>query len=236
MSVLVRSRLQNLDPRTIPSAGNDADLPAVDPGRLTAAAIRARFLHPPVWQPEIRREPIFLDRPMSQAAVLLALVRRASGLKVLLTHRSWNLPTHAGQVAFAGGKAEAFDKDLNATALRETHEELGIEARFIEVVGQLPVYVTGSQFTITPVVALLQSGFKLKLEPAEVADAFEVPLEFLMNPANHWRHHYDRDGVAREWFSMPYDEPSSPGRAGGEHFIWGATAGMLRNFYRFMAA
>jgi hypothetical protein len=101
------------------------------------------------------------------------------------------------------------------------------------LLGQLPTYTTGTSFVVTPVVGLVLPGFALSLNPGEVADAFEVPLAFLMNPAHHHRHAVQWDGARREWFSMPYTDPHG---TGGERFIWGATAGMLRNFYRFLVA
>ncbi|MEI8324461.1 MAG: CoA pyrophosphatase, partial [Betaproteobacteria bacterium] len=122
--------------------------------------------------------------------------------------------------------------DAAATALREAHEEVGLAPQFIQVIGHLPTYVTGSAFVITPVVALVHPGFTLKANPIEVDDVFEVPLEFLMNPANHRRHEVAWQNTTRQWFSMPYLDPQT----GKEHFIWGVTAGMLRNFYCFLAA
>ena len=120
------------------------------------------------------------------------------------------------------------------TALREADGEIGLPGGHVEVLGTLPNYVTGSAFIITPVVALVQPGFQLQPNPAEVADVFEVPLRFLMNPANHRRHAIEFEGAQREWLSMPYtsDAPGMP----KERYIWGATAAMLRNFYRFLLA
>ena len=118
------------------------------------------------------------------------------------------------------------------TALREAHEEVGLEADFVEVLGTLPTYTTGSGYVITPVVALVRTGFALQANPDEVADVFEVPLSFLMNPAHHRRHVMPMTDGERQWLSMPWRaEPHTP-----ERYIWGATAGMLRNLYRFLAA
>lgn len=229
-----------IDPRQVPVAGVDAHLPAVPGERLTPQALRQRFETPPAWQPEVRQEPRFADRPAAPAAVLVPLVQRPSGLSVLLTERSPNLSTHSGQVAFPGGRVDAEDPDVVHAALRETHEEVGLQREFIDVLGQLPIYITGTRFVVTPVVGLVREGFQLQPNAAEVAQAFEVPLAFLMNPAHHRRHRYEWDGQVREWFSMPYQEapPNSPVPHGGdtERFIWGATAGMLRNFYRFLLA
>jgi 8-oxo-dGTP pyrophosphatase MutT (NUDIX family) len=157
---------------------------------------------------------------------------------LLLTERSTNLSTHSGQIAFPGGRTDDTDQDAVDTALREAHEEIALPRHHVEVLGTLPTYVTGSAFIITPVVALIKPGFALYPNPGEVADVFEVPLSFLMNPANHQRHEIEFNGVLRQWLSMPYSDPMSQttGSETRERYIWGATAGMLRNFYRFLSA
>lgn len=196
---------------------------------MQPAALRQRFATPPLWQPELRVEQRFIDRVPMHASVLLPIVMREHPT-VLLTERTKHLSDHSGQIAFPGGKADAVDADATATALREAQEELGLEATFVQVLGTLPHYVTGSAFIITPVVALVQTGFTLSPNPGEVAAVFEVPLEFLMNPAHHHRHVFEWQGVRREWFSMPYQDDFE------QRFIWGATAGMLRNFYCMLSA
>jgi len=218
-----------IDPRTVPVTQVDSHLPAVEQQRLQADALRARFTAPPVWQPEFLIEKKFMERLPLPAAVLLPIVLRPEPT-VLLTLRTPHLSTHSGQIAFPGGKVDAADADAVAAALREAQEEIGLEAHFVEVLGQLPVYVTGSAFHITPVVALVSPGFALNMNPYEVADVFEVPLAYLMNPAHHRHHQVDWQGVQRQWLSMPYQDNLT------ERFIWGATAGMLRNFYRFLRA
>ncbi len=212
----------------------DSDLPAVPHERLNAQALRARFAAPPIWTPEVVREPKFLDRPPADAAVLVPLVLHDDGMSVLLTQRTAHLPTHAGQIAFPGGKVDPEDSSVHAAALREAHEEVGLHPRHVEVIGQLPVYTTGSGFHITPVVALVQPPFSIAPNPGEVDAVFEVPLAFLMDPANHRRHIFEWQGGQRQWFSMPWMDPLVSGPV--ERFIWGATAGMLRNFYRFLLA
>ncbi len=170
-----------------------------------------------------------MDRPPADAAVLIPLVMR-DDLTVLLTQRTQHLSTHSGQVAFPGGRLDDADADAAAGALREAQEEVGLAPELVEVLGTLPQYITGSSFTITPVVALVRPELDVSPNPHEVDAVFEVPLPFLMDPANHRRHVVNLGGVQRQWFSMPYMD--------GEHerFIWGATAGMLRNFYRLLCA
>jgi 8-oxo-dGTP pyrophosphatase MutT (NUDIX family) len=174
-------------------------------------------------------EKKFTNRESAHASVLLAIMLREQPT-VLLTERTAHLSTHSGQVAFPGGRADPGDTSPADTALREAQEEVGLAPEFVEVLGMLPTYLTGTSFIVTPVVALVQADCVLQPNPYEVADLFEVPLAFLLDPANHRRHVFDRDGIHREWFSMPYQDGAKT------HYIWGATAGMLRNFYRFMRA
>jgi 8-oxo-dGTP pyrophosphatase MutT (NUDIX family) len=223
------SKLPNFDPREMPVLGIDAHLPAVAASVLTPAALRQRFAQPPAWQPELWSEPRFTNRQPAEASVLVPIVMRERPT-VLLTERAAHLTTHSGQVAFPGGKRDPTDTDTADTALREAQEEIGLERDRVEVLGDLPTYKTGTMFTITPVVALVQPDYHVVLNAFEVADAFEVPLEFLMNPAHHRRHSIEFSGTRRDWFSMPYMDGSR------ERFIWGATAAMLRNFYRFLVA
>jgi len=216
------------DPRQIPVAGVDAHLPSPAPASLEAQAIAARFARQHVWTPELRKEDRFVEeRAPVHASVLIGLVQRER-LQVLLTLRPLHMNSHSGQIAFPGGKADAGDADAVATALREAQEEVGLEPQWVQVLGTLPVYTTGSAFIVTPVVALLRPGFVLQANAEEVAEIFEVPLDFLMNPANHRHHVHHWNGAQRNWLSMPYQD------GGTERFVWGATAGILRNFYRFL--
>jgi len=161
------------------------------------------------------------------AAVLVPLVDRVEGTTVLLTQRTADLSAHGGQIAFPGGRAEPTDVDVNATALRETWEEIGLAAAHIDILGYLDPYLTVSGFEVTPVVAAVTPPFDLALDPMEVADAFEVPLAFFLNPAHHQRHsRVLPDGRARAYYAMPF----------GERYIWGATAGMLLNLYEVLTA
>ena len=236
------SGLSGLDPRTVPALPLP-DLPPVPPERLTPAALRARFRHPPAWSPEARQEARFPGQtPPRRAAVLMPLVARPTGLTVLLTERTARLRSHAGQIAFPGGRADPQDRDLTDTALREAGEEVALPRGAAEVLGLLPSYVTGSRYDVTPVVALIVPGFTPRPNPDEVAHIFEAPLSFLMDPAHHRLHSFvqadnpDAPGRTHEWFSMPWHGPDATGGPPRDWFIWGATARMLRDFYRFLAA
>ena len=223
------SKLPNFDPRLVPVVGVDHHLPAVPPAELQADALLARFANPPAWEPELRSEPRFTERQTAHAAVLIPFVMHPEPT-LLLTRRTAHMSTHSGQVAFPGGKVDATDASHEAAALREAQEEVGLAPDGVQIAGSLPTYTTGTAFIVTPVVGLVRPGFELAPNPQEVADVFEVPLAFLMNPANHRRHQLEAEGVVRQWFSMPYQDGAH------ERFIWGATAGMLRNLYRFLAA
>ncbi len=224
-----------LDPHTFPVIGVDHHLPPVPAAHLEPDFLRQRFAAPQVWAPEFPGDGSRFNpqSPPAAASVLIALVMRPHGLQVLLTQRTAHLRDHAGQISFPGGRAELHDVDAIATALRETEEEVGLDRRLIEVVGQLPVYTTVTSFVVTPVVALVEPEFTLTLDRFEVAQAFEVPLAFLMTPAHHRRHHFEMGGVQRQFLSMPWQGPDGQS---APYFIWGATAAMLRNLYRFLAA
>ena len=231
VNAVVPPTLLPIDPRKAPAVGGGDGLPAVAAAQLTAQALRTRFAAPPAWTPELRREPRMTDRAPAQAAVLVPIVQRPQGATVLLTERTTHLSTHSGQVAFPGGRVDPEDANIATAALREAWEEVGLSARYIEVLGSLPTYTTVTSFIVTPVVALVRPDFELTINPYEVALAFEVPLAWLMDPANHRRHIVPApDGTQREWYSMPYQDGTD------ERFVWGATAGMLRNLYRFLSA
>jgi 8-oxo-dGTP pyrophosphatase MutT (NUDIX family) len=219
--------LPSFDPKQVPVVAIDQHLPKPHAASLSPQAITARFLRQHAWTPDVRKEAKFIDRAPAHASVLIPLVQRERPT-VLLTLRPTHMNSHSGQIAFPGGKADPEDSDAVATALREAYEEVGLEPQYVQVIGTLPIYTTGSAFIVTPVVALVNPGFKLQPNADEVADVFEVPLDFLMDPSNHRHHVVDWAGEERRWLSMSYMD------GGTERFIWGATAGMLRNFYRFL--
>lgn len=161
---------------------------------------------------------------LTAAAVLVPLVQRDTGLTVLLTQRTAHLRDHAGQISFPGGRCEEQDASPIATALRESREEVGLDPSQVEVLGLLPEYRTGTGFSIVPVVALVRPPLNLKLDDFEVAEAFETPLSFLLDPANCVRHNIEYQGQLREYYAMPWEG----------YYIWGATAGMLVSLQRFL--
>lgn len=237
------------DPRQAPKApASSAELSPVAPGRLHPEALRQRFAQPPIWTPDIENEKWFRSgEPVHvPASVLVPLVVRpwlvrqgVPGMpSVLLTQRTAHLKAHAGQISFPGGRSEPDDRDAVATALREAQEEVGLPPERVEILGRLPTYVTGTGFSVTPVVGLIQAqdheehSLDLRADPSEVADIFEVPLDFLMDPANHEQRIIPMAGQEFNFFAMPWIAPQRE----EAYFIWGATAAMLRNFYRFLSA
>jgi 8-oxo-dGTP pyrophosphatase MutT (NUDIX family) len=224
----------SFNPQELPVIGIDDHLARVSQAKLHPEALRARFAQPPTWQPEIVAEHRFTQRQPTHASVLVPLVQRDE-LMVLLTQRTDHLTDHPGQISFPGGRAELTDANATATALREAQEEIGLESRFVDVLGSMPTYTTGTGFIVTPVIALIDPGFTVTADPFEVAEVFEVPLSFLMNPAMHRRHAVDVTGVRREFFSMPWEGVGANGLP-RRYFVWGATAAMLRNLYGFLSA
>ena len=202
---------------------------------LDPSSLRSRFQNPPVWQPEItdeNRQVIAADiiakrqaaGKITQAAVLIPLLLNQDGLSVLLTQRTDHLHDHAGQISFPGGRMDPVDLSPHDTALRESQEEIGLDPNAVEIIGNLPQYLTVSGYSVTPVVGLVKPQAEYALDAFEVADVFEVPLHFLMDPANHQVRVWESDQGSRRFYSMPYEN----------RFIWGATAGMLRNLYHLL--
>lgn len=218
----------------MPVRGTDGHLAPVPEARLRPESLRLSFPLPAAWSPEITGDRGQARDAMVGAAVLVPLVDRAAGVSVLLTRRSDHLRRHAGQVSFPGGRSDPTDLDETATALREAHEEIGLPRDRVEVLGALPAYLTITGFTVRPVVALVHPPFDLHIDCNEVAETFEVPLRFLMDPRNHRRHEMQHEQGARSFLSMPWLQARQDGTH-VEHFIWGATASMLRNLYRALS-
>ena len=190
--------------REVPPALIDDSLPGVR-GDLD--------LDPEMWA----RAGVKATKP---AAVLVPVVARPEP-SVLLTQRTSDLRSHSGQIAFPGGKIDPDDESPLAAALREAEEEIGLDNGFIDPIGYLDLYLTFSGFRILPLVAWVDPSYRLKINPSEVSEAFEVPLDFLMHPGNHQRLSRDWQGIKRHYYAMPF----------GERYIWGVTAGILRNLY-----
>jgi 8-oxo-dGTP pyrophosphatase MutT (NUDIX family) len=169
--------------------------------------------------PDARAIPY--DAVPAPAAVLVPVVRRDPELTVLLTLRTGHLASHAGQIAFPGGKLDRDDAGPVEAALREAREEIGLDAKHVETLGFLDRYLTRTAFSVVPVVAMVAPGFTVAPHPGEVSDVFEVPLRFLMTSENHHIHSRDWQGKTRHFYAMPF----------GERYIWGATAGMIKNLY-----
>ena len=209
-----------MEPESIFSPGSNGiglDLPGLrrglfDPIDLSQGSDRTRGDHD--LNPEL--EPA---GPLRDAAVLVPLIQRSDGPTLLLTQRTVHLPAHGGQISFPGGAVEPEDPDERTTALREAQEEVGIRPDQVELLGRLDPYVTRTGFLVTPFVGVVHPPVTIDADPSEVADVFEVPLDFVLNPANLHRHSRELLGRPRYFYAIPY----------GERYIWGATAGMLVN-------
>jgi 8-oxo-dGTP pyrophosphatase MutT (NUDIX family) len=161
------------------------------------------------------------DNNLREAAVLVPLVDRPDGMTMMLTRRTEHLVDHPGQISFPGGRVEPGDASVEAAALREAEEEVGLDPSLVRIVGRLDQYITRTSFSVVPVVGIVEPNYTSNPDTFEVAEVFEVPLAFLLDPANHQRHHREFRGMRREFYAMPY----------GDYYIWGATAGMIKNLY-----
>jgi 8-oxo-dGTP pyrophosphatase MutT (NUDIX family) len=191
----------------------------------------------------LRRDPPTIDEPRSDpkgdhshdfpnepetapgsakpAAVLVPVVLRPTEISLLFTQRATGLRSHAGQISFPGGRIDESDGSAVEAALREAEEEIGLDRRLVEPLGYLDAYLSSTGYLVTPVVASLPAAFTLTLNPVEVAETFEVPLRFLMDAVNHQIHSREWRGRMRRYYAMPF----------GERYIWGVTAGIIRNLY-----
>jgi 8-oxo-dGTP pyrophosphatase MutT (NUDIX family) len=229
----MRTKIPTFDPKQAPIVAHGQE-PLIPPEHLNAFALRKCFAQATTWHTETPDESR-LPPPHGRytpAAVLIPLIVREHQLHVLLTERTAHLHHHAGQISFPGGRTDPEDAHPQATALRETQEEIGISSDLIEILGQLPIYHTGTGFEVTPIIGLIHPPFHLSPDHFEVAKVFEAPIDFLMNPNNHQKRRISFDNHSRHFYAMPYFNPEDK----REYFIWGATAGILRNLYHFLAA
>jgi len=220
------------DPQTQPIVPLSEVLLPLRNATMQLDFIRAAFKATVEWQVE----PVFTESfqveslnlsDIIQAAVFMPLVQRPDGLYLIFTRRAPHLYDHAGQISFPGGRIEDTDDGAVGAALRETREEIGVPPEFIQLIGTQPGFLTSTRFTMKPIIGYVQPGFIIRPDPTEVAEVFEVPLSFLMDPSHHFLHKAKLpDGGHRFYFSMPW----------GQYFIWGATAALIRNFYHYLAA
>lgn len=219
------------DPQAQPVVADETLKPLL-PRTLDLDFIRYSFQHPFPWPVE----PVCRDsfcttalqaKTLKPAAVFMPLVQRQKGVYVLFTRRASHLLNHPGQISFPGGRIEPSDPSLVYAALRETQEEIGVDPSFVDFIGTHPGFITSSHYAMTPVIGALKPGFIVQPNQQEVAEVFEVPLHALMDPRHHRLHRMIQpSGQVRYYFSMTW----------GDYFIWGATAALLRNFYRYLAA
>ena len=184
---------------------------------LTHEKICVAAGRPPAGDHILGGNDIFPQKPLTSAAVLIALVERSTGIHIILTRRQEHLRDHSGQISFPGGRVEATDSSTQIAALREASEEIGLDPKLPQLLGELDLYVTRTGFIITPVVALLAPPFSLRAAPAEVAEIFEIPLSFILDSKNHHIESHFYQGQERRFFVLPFED----------RHIWGATAGML---------
>lgn len=225
------------DPREVPIVSRDSHMPAVEESLLTPDGLRLRFTQEKQWQAEVtdenraalaREGSVKAGRgnELTPAAVLIPLIMYQNELKILLTQRTAHLHDHPGQISFPGGRSDPEDTSAIDTALREAEEEIGLPSDRVEVLGSLPQYLTITGYQVTPVVSLVNAGHSYHPDEFEVADIFEVPMAYLMNPHHHEQRMWQSPQGYRRFYAMPYENK----------FIWGATAGMLRNLYHFLKA
>ncbi|MBU3599432.1 CoA pyrophosphatase [Polynucleobacter sp. 30F-ANTBAC] len=232
-----KSNLPPFDPQAVPIVARDSHLPSVPKELMGISGMRMRFAENKEWSVEVTHENRTAlsargaqiagrgDAP-TPAAVLIPLIAYEGEFKILLTQRTAHLHDHPGQISFPGGRSDPDDLSPEFTALREAEEEIGLPKNKVEVLGCLPNYLTITGYQVTPVVGIIMPGHTYQADKFEVADIFEVPLSFLMNPHHHEHRSWQGPEGERHFYAMPYENK----------FIWGATAGMLRNLYHFLRA
>ncbi len=226
-----QSPVPGFDPQALPGVPL-ADAPSLRAASLDLDFIRHTFAQPVPWEVEPRYgagdlAPAVAGMGLRAAAVFMPLVQRASGVHLLFTRRSPHLQVHAGQICFPGGSLEPGDADAAAAAMRETREEIGVAAEFMRAIGRHPDYITRTRYAVTPIIGELRPGFHLRPDAAEVAEVFEVPLSVLLDPQRHRLHrHPAASAPGLHYFSISWRQ----------YFIWGATAALVRNFYRHLLA
>lgn len=211
-----------MNPETEITGSSDFWRARIEENLRRASAARVRELFSEI-NPHLVGEKLFEKRwstKRKDAAVLVPLVQRATGLHVILTVRSSDMPSHPGQISFPGGKCEPYDDGPVATALREAHEEVNIAPSSVDVIGALGVHKGGLGFSVTPIVGLVDTLADLRPCPREVDEIFEVPLEFVADLGNHITEERKLDGVPYKMYATPF----------GAYHIWGLTAGILRSF------
>ncbi len=219
------------DPQQALVLGYDTAWPAIPSAQLSVTMIARAMKNAAQVKPAtVGDGNRFAGRSIRAASVLIPVVQRDGELFVLLTQRSSELRDHAGQIAFAGGGADDTDANPWATAQREAMEEIGLEAKYLTLLGQLAVYTTVTAYAVTPCVAVMNDQAELKINTHEVAHTFEVPLSFLMNPSHHQQRCVQTPVGERTFYAIPCQDST-----GEPRFIWGATAGILRNLYRVLA-
>ena len=232
-----KPRVPSFDPQAVPIVARDTHLSLVERHLLSISGMRQRFLEDKEWPVELTDENRFVLAAKSAmaagrggtptpAAVLVPMVAYEDELKILLTKRTSHLHDHPGQISFPGGRTDPEDVSPEHTALREAQEEIGLPESYVEILGRLPHYLTITGYEVTPIAALVKPGCVYQPDPFEVEEIFEVPMSFLMNPQHHERRIWQSPEGARQFYAMPYENK----------FIWGATAGMLRNLYHFLRA
>ncbi|MGG4775059.1 CoA pyrophosphatase [Paenalcaligenes sp. Me52] len=219
------------NPETQPVIAVDS-LPSLAKEALQEDFIREAFKTMPLGQVDPHFQGQFVENFTAAptaipAAVYLGLQQRKTGMSMLFTRRSAHLLHHAGQISFPGGRIDPEDLSVQAAALRETHEEVGIDPDYLEPLGQQPIFLSSSSFAMCPVVGMIHPGYRMVPSPAEVSEVFEVPLSALLDPSQHTLHQVQVNGVNyRQYFAIRWQQ----------HFIWGATAVIVRNFYHYLHA